>query len=73
MAASAVDAGFYAVAHDWNGQKVISYRRTYSYSLTGSASDVSSVWRLGVESDGGGRVGRGLSKLPSHIAIHASS
>ncbi len=39
-------AGFYAVAYEWNGQTVISYRGTDNYGVTDSASDVYSGWPL---------------------------
>ncbi|MDP3524257.1 MAG: hypothetical protein Q8S27_06725, partial [Hoeflea sp.] len=45
------DAGFYAVASQWNGERVISYRGTDNDSIWGnpwtSPSDICSGWPLG--------------------------
>lgn len=40
-----VQAGFYAIAYDYNGQKVISYRGTDD--LIGTDSDIGNGWVLG--------------------------
>ncbi|MFC6488548.1 hypothetical protein [Nitratireductor sp. GCM10026969] len=41
------DAGFYAVAYEWNGQTIISYRGTDTDDLAATASDAWNGWRLG--------------------------
>tara|TARA_R110002020_G_scaffold6361_8_gene26875 strand:+ start:2790 stop:3104 length:315 start_codon:yes stop_codon:yes gene_type:complete len=40
-------AGFYAVAYQWNGETVISYRGTDDYFSWSSANDALSGWPLG--------------------------
>lgn len=51
-------AGFYAVAYEWQGQTVISYRGTDNPSLMGSAgagaSDIWSGWSIGAGYTGTG-------------------
>jgi hypothetical protein len=45
---SAQSAGFYAIAYDWNGQKVIAYRGTDNPTLAlGKASDIYNGWTIG--------------------------
>jgi Lipase (class 3) len=50
---AARNIGFYAIAYDWNGEKVISYRGTDNYSLSNDigtsgtgASDITSGWSV---------------------------
>jgi hypothetical protein len=40
----AVNAGFYAIAYDWNGETVISYRGTDNPDFFGTAPGASDVW-----------------------------
>lgn len=47
LAAEAQAAGFYAVAYDWQGQTVISYRGTDNYDVTDPTNDVTNGWVLG--------------------------
>jgi hypothetical protein len=43
----AQDAGFYAIAYDWNGETIVSYRGTDDYSSSTTANDVLSGWLVG--------------------------
>lgn len=42
------DAGFYAVAYQWNGETVISYRGTDNANRLAGGSDFWNGWTLGV-------------------------
>ena len=39
-------AGFYAIAYDWNGETVISYRGTNDYLSWSTANDAFSGWAV---------------------------
>lgn len=63
-----VNAGFYAAAYDWNGQKVISYRGTDSAIELSSAADIWSGWILGAGFPGASQAGLALDFFEGIIA-----